>query len=141
MASVEKTEVYDVAIDKLYAAIVDYAQYPKFVAGVDDVEVHSANETTAKVTYKLNLIKTFTYTLNHKHTKPTLVEWSLDSGDFFKKNNGYWKLKDLGNGKTEVTYGLDMDLKIFAPQMILNKLASNNLPATMKAFRDRAQGK
>jgi ribosome-associated toxin RatA of RatAB toxin-antitoxin module len=140
MASVSKTEIFDVNINTLYKVITDYKQYPQFVSGVDAVEVHDQSDTSATVSYKLNLIKTFSYTLKHTHTAPTKVSWSLDSGDFFKKNEGYWELKDLGDNKTEVTYALDIDLKVFAPKMILNKLISHNFPATLKAFKDRATG-
>lgn len=141
MASVEKTEVFDVDINTLYDTIVDYHSYPEFVAGVDKVEVISQSDSGAEVKYKLNVIKSFAYTLKHTHQKPNKVSWVLESGDLFKKNDGHWELKDLGNGKTEVTYALDLDFKVLVPKMILNKLTSSNLPGTLKAFHDRAKGK
>jgi ribosome-associated toxin RatA of RatAB toxin-antitoxin module len=141
MAQASRTEIVDIDISKLYETIIDYAKYPDFVDGVSAIKVISQNEDSAKVEYSLNIIKTFKYIVNTKQEKPTRVSWTLDSGDLFKKNNGEWKLKDLGNGKTEVTYSLDLDFKLFAPSSILTSLTDKNLPSMMKAFFDRAQKK
>lgn len=139
MASASRTEVVDVDINKLYNVLVDYAKYPEFVEGVNAINVLSQNETTAKVEYSVNMIKSFKYIINIKQEKPTRLSWSLDSGDLFKKNDGEWKLKDLGNGKTEVTYSLDLDFKMFAPSSILSALTSKNLPVMMESFFKRAK--
>jgi ribosome-associated toxin RatA of RatAB toxin-antitoxin module len=87
------------------------------------------------------MIKSFKYTINTKQERPTKVSWTLDSGDLFKKNDGEWKLKDLGNGKTEVTYSLDLDFKMFAPSSILSALTSKNLPIMMESFFKRAKSR
>jgi coenzyme Q-binding protein COQ10 len=139
MASASRTEVVDVDINKLYNVLVDYAKYPDFVDGVSAIKVISQSETAAKVEYSINMIKSFKYIINIKNEKPTRISWTLDSGDLFKKNDGEWKLKDLGNGKTEVTYTLDMDFKIFAPSSILSALTEKNLPIMMSSFFKRAK--
>jgi ribosome-associated toxin RatA of RatAB toxin-antitoxin module len=141
MAQASRTETVDIEIGKLYDTIIDYAKYPEYVDGVSAIKVMSQNETSAKVEYSLNIIKTFKYIVNTKQERPTRVSWTLDSGDLFKKNNGEWKLKDLGNGKTEVTYSLDLDFKLFAPSSILTSLTDKNLPSMMKAFFTRAKAK
>lgn len=141
MATASRTEVVDVDINKLYDVLVDYAKYPEFVDGVSEIKVISKTETAAKVEYGINMIKSFKYIINIKQEKPTRVSWTLDSGDLFKKNDGEWKLKDMGNGKTEVTYSLDLDFKMFAPSSILSALTSKNLPVMMDSFFKRAKAK
>ncbi len=139
MAQAKRTEVVDVEINKLYDVIVNYAKYPDFVDGVSSIKVLSQNETAAKVEYEINLIKSFKYIINTTQKKPTNVSWALESGDIFKKNDGSWTLKDLGNGKTEVTYALEVDLKMFAPGAILKGLTEKNLPIMMSSFFKRAK--
>lgn len=140
MARAERTEVFDVPLDKFYQAIVDYKAYPKFVDGVESTEV--ANESTdgATVTMNLNLIKRISYTIKLNHKKNQEVNWSLVSGDMMKVNNGRWTLKDLGQARTEVTYSLEVELKGFLPGlgMIEKTLVNTNLPLTMKAFAKKA---
>jgi coenzyme Q-binding protein COQ10 len=139
MANATRTEVVDVDINKLYDVIVDYAKYPEFVDGVSKIKILDQSETSSKVEYEVNMIKSFKYTIATKQTRPTKVSWTLESGDLFKKNDGEWKLKDLGNGKTEVTYSLEVDFKMFAPNSILSALTSKNLPLMMESFFKRAK--
>ncbi len=141
MATASRTEVVDVDINKLYDVIVDYARYPEFVDGVSSTKVLSQNETTAKVEYSVNMIKSFKYVLATTQSRPNKVSWVLESGDLFKKNDGNWTLKDLGNGKTEVTYSLEVDFKMFAPNAILSALTEKNLPVMMQSFFKRAKSK
>jgi ribosome-associated toxin RatA of RatAB toxin-antitoxin module len=140
MAKAERTEVFDVPCEKFYQAIVDYKSYPQFVDGMKSVEVISESGDTATVKFNLSLIKEVTYTLKLTGKKNEAVNWSLVSGDLMKVNNGAWKLKDLGGGKTEVTYGLEVELKGFFPGlgMVEKTMVSTNLPLNMKAFAKRA---
>lgn len=141
MATASRTEIVDVDINKLYDVIVDYAKYADFVDGVSSTKVLSQNDTSAKVEYSVNMIKSFKYTLATTQVRPTKVSWVLDSGDLFKKNDGQWLLKDLGGGKTEVTYSLEVDFKMFAPNSILTALTQKNLPVMMESFFKRAKSK
>lgn len=141
MATATRTEIVDVDINKLYDVIVDYARYADFVDGVSSTKVISQTDTSAKVEYSVNMIKSFKYTLATTQVRPTKVSWVLDSGDLFKKNDGQWSLKDLGGGKTEVTYTLEVDFKMFAPNSILTALTQKNLPVMMESFFKRAKSK
>ena len=141
MAKAERTEVFEVEIDKVYSAIVDYKSYPDFVTGVNEVEILEESEDGAKVKYSIDLIKKLSYVLSLKHTKPTAVSWTFESGDLFKVNEGAWSLKDLGNGTTEVTYEIEIGIKGFFPgsKMIVNKLTATSLPSMMKSYEKRAK--
>jgi ribosome-associated toxin RatA of RatAB toxin-antitoxin module len=103
------------------------------------VEKESAEGGTVKFT--INIIKEISYTINLKHIPNKEVSWTLVTGDMMKVNNGKWTLKDLGGGKTEVNYNLEIEFKGFLPGlgMIEKTLVSTNLPMTMKAFSKRAQ--
>lgn len=83
MASASRTEVVDVDINKLYDVLADYSKYPEFVDGVSEIKVMSQNETSAKVEYGINMIKSFKYIINIKQERPTRISWTLDSGDLF----------------------------------------------------------
>jgi coenzyme Q-binding protein COQ10 len=140
MAKAERTETYDVTPDKIYKAIVDYKAYPEFVAGMSSLKIIESNPTGATVEFSINIIKNLSYTLKLSHEENKKVSWTLVTGDMMKTNNGCWTLKDLGNGKTEVNYNLEIEFKGFLPGlgMIEKTLVNTNLPMTMKAFADRA---
>lgn len=140
MAQAERTEVFDVPVDKFYQAIIDYKNYPNFVDGVKSVDVENESKDGAQVKLNLNIIKEISYTIKLSHRPSQEVSWSLVSGDLMKVNNGRWTLKDLGGARTEVTYSLEVTLKGFFPGlgMIEKTLVNTNLPMTMKAFAKRA---
>jgi coenzyme Q-binding protein COQ10 len=140
MARAEKTEVFDVPIDKFFKAIVDYKAYPQFVDGMRSVEVQSDSADGATVKFNLSLIKDISYTLKLNNKPNTEVSWTLVGGDMMKVNNGKWILKDLGQARTEVTYSLEVELKGFLPGLglIEKTLVTTNLPSNMKAFAKRA---
>jgi ribosome-associated toxin RatA of RatAB toxin-antitoxin module len=140
MASVSRTETFDVEIERLYNVIEDYESYPDFVDGVSTINILEKDENGARVEYGLNMIKKFKYILKLTHDRPNGLSWEFESGDLFKKNNGSWALKDLGNGQTEVTYSLDVDVKGFVPKSIISKLTDSSLPAMMKSYHERAKG-
>lgn len=140
MAKASRTEIFDVEINKLYDVIADFKSYPDFVLGVNDIKVHDMTDTSGVVEYTIDMIKKLNYKLDMKLARPTSVSWTFKSGDLFKTNSGGWQLKDLGDGRTEVTYSLEIEVKGFIPgsKMIVNKLTETSLPSMMKSFHDRA---
>lgn len=139
MPQAKRTEIWDAPIEKIYEVLTDYSSYPEFVDGCSSVDVISKTDTEARVEFGLNLIKKFKYILVLKQTKPTEVSWSFESGDIFKKNEGAWVLKDLGDGKTEVEYGLEVEIKGFAPKTLVNSLTEKNLPAMLRSYHERCK--
>lgn len=141
MAKANRTETYDVTAEKFYQAITDYKSYTKFVDGMKSVAIEKETPEGVVAKFTLSLIKEISYTINLKHLPNKEVSWTLVNGDMMKSNNGKWTIKDLGNGKTEVTYDLEIEFKGFMPGlgMIEKTLVNTNLPMTMKAFAKRAQ--
>lgn len=139
MPQATRTEIWDAPIETIFEVITNYSEYPEFVDGCSSVSVLEQNEEGARVEFGLNLIKKFKYILVLKHTRPTEVSWSFESGGIFKKNEGAWKLKDLGDGRTEVNYGLEVDIKGFAPKALVNSLTEKNFPAMLKSYHERCK--
>ena len=139
MSGATRTEIFKVPAEKFFQVIIDYEKYPDFVDGVEEIKVLKKTENGAQVKFTVNIIKKFEYILDLVHKKNEEVSWTFNSGDLFKENTGGWKLKDLGSKGIEVTYYIDAEFKIFAPKMIVDKLVSKNLPATMQAYFERAK--
>jgi len=138
MAQATRTEIWSAPIDKVYEVLQDYESYPEFVDGCSSTNILSKDESGAKVEFGLNLIKKFKYILKLTHDRPNSISWTFESGDIFKKNEGSWHLKAVGEGKTEVTYELEVEIKGFAPKTIVSNLTQKNLPAMLKSYHARA---
>lgn len=137
MPQAKRTEIWDAPIETVFNVLTTYEDYPEFVDGCSSTDVISNDENGAEVEFGLNLIKKFKYILELKHDRPNGISWTFKSGDIFKKNEGHWELKDLGDGKTEVNYALEVEVKGFAPKAMVNSLTEKNLPAMLKSYHER----
>ena len=126
--------------EKLFQVITDYEKYPQFLKEVNNIEILSTNGNTARVRYTVSLIKKVHYVLELTSTPNHSVKWSLVESGFMKVNNGSWSLKDLGNGSTEATYSVEVVPKgLFVPKKIISMLTDSSFPATLGAFKARAE--
>jgi ribosome-associated toxin RatA of RatAB toxin-antitoxin module len=144
MAEAEHREVLDVSLEDLYNTILDFESYPRFASGVKSSRINSREGDALIVGMELEMVKRIDYVISVKHTKDAenkqaQVEWSLHSGSLFKKNNGRWLLKSLGNSKTEVIYKLEVDFNFTVPGFILKGLVQKSLPGAVKDFYEETR--
>ena len=91
--------------------ITDYEKYPEFFAEVSKVEIVSRTGNIVRAKYTVKLIKTISYVIDLTENENMSVKWNLVESSIMKSNVGGWTLKDLGDGRTEATYGLDVVVK------------------------------
>jgi uncharacterized membrane protein len=99
-------------IDAVYAAAADVEGSPRWQPEIKVAEclerggdgeqslVHM--ETDAKV-------RTLGADMRFSYEQPTRISWIQEDGDL-KSVEGSWELEDLGDGRTGVTYSLEVDL-------------------------------
>ncbi len=140
MASATRTEVMNASKENILAVLKDYESYSEFMDGVSSVKVLEKKGNVSKAQYDLNVIKTFSYVLELTESEHG-ISWTFESGDIFSVNNGSWELEDLGDGTTEVTYNIEVEIKIkmMGTGMITKKLVNTSLPSMMKSVEKRAQ--
>ncbi|OFZ21741.1 MAG: hypothetical protein A2X94_15755 [Bdellovibrionales bacterium GWB1_55_8] len=140
MAQAEFHETLDIDLDKLYAAITRYEDYPQFVDGVKSTRVERKGAGHARVIYRVAMMKEVNYVLDHREDPVKgIIEWTMVESDSFKKNNGRWELKTVAPGKTDVRYWLELEFNFPVPGLILNKLVKGSLPSMVKSFVKRAK--
>ncbi len=145
MASAERTEVVDLSLHDIYQVVVDYESYPQFVTGVKSAKVGQDGQNKT-ILFDMEMIKRLQYSVKvlenlDEKAGTAHIHWTLLKSDFFKKNNGGWKLKSLGPNKTEVTYHLDVEFSFMVPGFILKGLIANAMPSAIREFTERAQNK
>jgi coenzyme Q-binding protein COQ10 len=139
MAKAQRSIVIDVAADKLYDVIADFAKYPEFLPEVKSTEVKPEGAATV-VTYTIDIKATkIKYALRHTGTRPNSLQWSFVKGEMMKDNAGSWALKELPGGKVEATYTIDLKLGALVPGFIEKALAEQSLPALLDNFKKRAE--
>lgn len=125
-------------IEAVYDVIIDFESYPDFLNETRKVKILKSTSKSARVTFKINIIRKIAYTLDIKLTPQKGITWKLVEGDLMKKNIGRWKLSKKKSG-TKAVYEIDMEFAGLVPKAISNKLIGSSLPSMMRAFRDRAE--
>jgi coenzyme Q-binding protein COQ10 len=138
MAGAAQHIVVDVPREDLFEVIRDYVNYPEFLSDMESVEVKKREGDVAEVEFTLNVIKRLRYTLRLVETAPEGLSWTLVEG-MFKRNEGGWTLEELPGGRTRATYRIELTVGVFVPGSIVNRLVGKTLPATLEAFKKRAE--
>ena len=107
----ERSVEIDAPVERCFEIAADIEHAPEWQGSLRDVEVLEKNpdgraelvetESDAKV-------KTVKATLRFSYVEPTDVRWEQEKGDT-KSLVGWWKLEDLGSGRTRATYALEAD--------------------------------
>ena len=145
MPGATRTIIINATPSTLYNVIVDYPAYASFLAEVESATVTSREGNTTTATFTVDLkVKRISYTLQLQENLNQSVTWSLVTGEFMTVNNGSWYLNDLGDGRTEVTYSVEVVPQV--PRLlsrlkntISKKLTEQSLPRTLEAFKQRAE--
>lgn len=121
------------------AVILDFPRYPQFLPEMSEATVirHEGDEWVVR--YVVHVIRRLEYTLRLVRHDDHSLTWSLVEG-VFKSNSGGWTLEPLDEGRrTRATYTLDLDVGMFVPGSVMKTLVGRNLPATLRAFKARAE--
>lgn len=140
MPKVLRDKLMDVPAVSLFKAITDFESYPKFLPEVVAAklgDVPSANRQ--RVLFELEIVKRFQYTLEFEITGQETIAWKLVESNFFKNNEGLWRLKPRDGKHTEVHYELDVGFGFLVPGWISKKLTEVNLPKMFDSFEARAR--
>ncbi len=143
MPIAQRSIVIDVPPSVLMGVICDFGAYPRFLPDMEDATVLRSEPASSPkrwtVRYAIRIIRRVEYTLDHVREGDTRLRWALVEGAF-KSNNGSWELEPLdGGARTRATYTLEIDLGMFVPGSVLKTLLEQNLPATLEAFKRRAE--
>jgi Polyketide cyclase / dehydrase and lipid transport len=124
------------------AVIADFESYPVWAQGVkkaDPVEV-GADGRADQVYFELDAspIKD-AYTLAYDWTGDESVSWSLVEGKMLKAMDGAYVLDDRGDGGTEVTYRLRVDISIPMIGMLKRKAEKVIIDTALKGLKKRVE--
>ena len=122
--------------------IADFASYPAWAKGVRraDVLTTGPDGRPAAVAFDLDAspIKD-SYTLSYTWHGVRDVTWSLVEGNLLRALDGTYVLRDLGGGRTEVTYRLALDLSIPLIGMLKRKGEKILIDTALRGLKERVE--
>jgi ribosome-associated toxin RatA of RatAB toxin-antitoxin module len=138
--------VIDAAPADVMAVIADFGAYPEWAKGVKTADVVSthgqgkAQGRAEQVFFVLDVspIKD-EYTLAYVWDADREVTWTLVEGKMLRALDGAYVLRDLGNGSTEVTYRLALDVSIPLIGMLKRKGEKILIDTALKGLKKRVE--
>lgn len=124
--------------------IGDFAAYPEWAKGVSRAEVVSELDDgwAERVFFALDVAPIRDeYTLAYEWDGYDQVTWRLVEGKVLTHMDGAYVLEDLGDGRTEVTYRLALDLSIPLIGMIKRKGEKMIIDAALKGLKQRVESR
>jgi ribosome-associated toxin RatA of RatAB toxin-antitoxin module len=124
--------------------IADFPAYPEWAKGVKEASVRSElpDGRAAEVFFALDVapIKD-EYTLAYTWNDDRDVSWTLAEGKMLRALDGAYVLSDRGDGSTEVTYRLALDVSIPLIGMIKRKGEKMIIDTALKGLKKRVESR
>ncbi len=124
---------------RVFAIITDYQRYPEFLPELRSVAVRYSAAGVAVVRFEVQLIMRIAYTLRLVEDPPSKVTWSLAESKLISKNEGRWRLEEVGPEQTRASYALEVALAGMIPASVSTRLLGSNLPQMLERFKTRAE--
>jgi ribosome-associated toxin RatA of RatAB toxin-antitoxin module len=127
------------------AVIADLATYPEWSSDVKSVEVltvYEDDERPAEARFVIDSIAfKDAYTLEYTWTGDEHVSWVMGAaGSLLKTLDGEYALAATGDGSTEVTYRLTVEVKIPMIGMMKRKAEKVIVDTALKGLKARVEG-
>ncbi|HEX5860407.1 MAG TPA: SRPBCC family protein [Nocardioides sp.] len=134
--------VVDAEPAAVMAVIGDFESYPEWAKGVQKAEVLAAapDGRAEQVFFVLDVSPIRDeYTLAYQWKGDEQVTWNLVEGKMLRSLDGAYILRDLGNGSTEVTYRLALDVSIPLIGMLKRKGEKILIDTALKGLKKRVE--
>ena len=134
----------DAAPAEVMAVIADFARYPEWTGEVKEADVLATDDQGRAEQVRLVLdagaIKD-DHTLAYTWNGPDQVRWTLVKSQMLRELDGSYTLAALGEGRTEVTYQLTVDVKIPMLGMIKRKAEKVIIDRALAGLKKRVESK
>jgi uncharacterized membrane protein len=107
----ERTVEIEAPVERVYAIAADIEHAPEWQSSLRDVDVLARDgegRATSVQTESDAKVRTIRTHLRFAYHPPTEIVWDQERGDV-KALRGWWRIEDLGGGRTRATYGLEVD--------------------------------
>jgi ribosome-associated toxin RatA of RatAB toxin-antitoxin module len=140
MAGASRSIVVNAPPEKVFDTIINYDRYPEWLSEVKKIHTSERKGNEVKVHYEVDFkIKTIRYTILAREERPKRMSWSFVEGEVMKDNKGSWVLEPEGEGRTRVTYSVEVTVGPLVPKSILSTLVDQSLPKMLESFKRRAE--
>jgi ribosome-associated toxin RatA of RatAB toxin-antitoxin module len=129
--------------ERCFAVANDIERYPEWAADIKEVTVHERDDQgrPSLASFRAAAFgRSTTYTLAYDHRDaPRVLGWRLTKGDITTRLDGRYEFVPTGDGGTEVTYHLEVELRVPIPGFIYRRAQSRIMSTALRELRARVE--
>lgn len=129
--------------ERCFEVSADIAAYPQWAADIKDVTIEERDEQGRPkvVTFRAAAFgRSTSYTLAYDFSEaPQVLSWIQTRGDITSKLDGRYVFTPNGDGGTEVTYHLEVAMKVPLPGFIKMRAQSRIMATALRELKARAE--
>lgn len=129
--------------ERCFAVVADIEAYPGWAADIKEVAVHERDDQgrPTLVTFRAAAFgRSTSYTLSYDYGQaPRVLAWRLTQGDITTKLDGSYVFDPAVGGGTDVTYHLEVELRVPIPGFIKMRAQSRIMSTALRELKARVE--
>jgi len=129
--------------ERCYAVTADIERYPEWAADIKDVTVHERDDQGRPLLVSFRAAafgRSTSYTLAYDWSDaPHSLSWRLTQGDITTKLDGTYIFDPGESGGTDVTYHLEVELRVPIPGFIKMRAQSRIMSTALRDLKAQAE--
>ena len=129
--------------ERCFAVSSDIDAYPQWAADIKEVTVHDRDDQGRPqlVTFRAAAFgRSTSYTLSYDYSAaPNVLSWVQTRGDITSKLDGSYVFEPTADGGTEVTYHLEVEMKVPLPGFIKMRAQSRIMSIALRDLKVRVE--
>jgi ribosome-associated toxin RatA of RatAB toxin-antitoxin module len=129
--------------ERCFAVSCDLDAYPQWAADIKEVTVHDRDDQGRPqlVTFRAAAFgRSTSYTLAYDYSAaPNVLSWVQTRGDITSKLDGRYVFEPAAGGGTEVTYYLEVEMKVPLPGFIKMRAQSRIMSIALRDLKVRVE--
>ncbi|HEV3265408.1 MAG TPA: SRPBCC family protein [Acidimicrobiales bacterium] len=129
--------------ERCFAVSSDLDAYPQWAADIKEVTVHDRDDQGRPqlVTFRAAAFgRSTSYTLAYDYSEaPNVLSWVQTRGDITSKLDGSYVFEPAAGGGTEVTYHLEVEMKVPLPGFIKMRAQSRIMSIALRDLKVRVE--
>ena len=127
-----------------FEVLTAFEAYPEWAADIKSVSIDERDEQgrAARVTFRAAAFgRSTSYSLRYDYqAAPGELSWKQVAGDLTRRLDGSYELVPAGDGQTEITYRLVVDLKVPLPGFVKRRAEGRIMGTALRELKARVEG-
>ena len=129
--------------ERCYAVVTDIEHYPEWAADIKQVTVDRRDDQGRPLLCSFRAAafgRSTSYTLEYDYSDaPHVLAWRQTKGDITTKLDGRYVFEPAVGGGTDITYHLEVELRVPIPGFIKLRAASRIMSTALRELKSRAE--